>query len=44
MKGVRILLVDDEPEIVRLLTQRLRRQGYEVTPATDSGQALALFQ
>lgn len=44
MKGVRILLVDDEPEIIRLLTRRLRRQGYEVTPATDSGQALALLQ
>jgi len=44
MKGVRILLVDDEPEIVRLITRRLRRKGCEVTPATDSGQALALLQ
>lgn len=44
MKGVRILLVDDEPEIIRLLTRRLRRQGYEVTPETDSGQALARLQ
>ena len=43
MKGARILLVDDEPEIVRLLTRRLRRKGCEVTPATDSGQALALL-
>lgn len=44
MKGVRILLVDDEPEILRLLTRRLRRKGCEVIPATDSGQALALLQ
>lgn len=44
MKGARILLVDDEPEIIRLLTRRLRRIGCEVTPATDSGQALTLLQ
>lgn len=44
MKGARILLVDDEPEILRLLARRLRRQGCEVTPATDSAKALALLQ
>ena len=44
MKGVRILLVDDEPEIIRLLMRRLGRKGCEVTPASDSGQALALLQ
>ncbi|GEM_PF-1460909 len=44
MKGMHILLVDDEPEIIRLLTRRLRRQGHEVAQAADSGQALALLQ
>lgn len=44
MKGARILLVDDEPEILRLLTRRLRRKGCEVTPVPDSGQALAVLQ
>ena len=39
MKVVRILLVDDEEEIRRLLTRRLTRRGYAVTTATDSDQA-----
>ena len=43
MKVVRILLVDDEEEIRRLLTRRLTRRGYAVTTATDSDQALALL-
>lgn len=44
MKGARILLVDDEPEILRLLARRLGRQGCEVTPATDSARALELLR
>lgn len=44
MKNIRILLVDDEPEILRLLTRRLRRKGCEVASASDGGQALALLQ
>ena len=43
MKVVRILLVDDEEEIRRLLARRLSRRGYAVTAATDSDQALALL-
>ncbi|MFN3476976.1 MAG: response regulator [Candidatus Methylomirabilales bacterium] len=44
MTPARILLVDDEEEILRLLTRCLRRQGYQVTTATSSHQALALLQ
>jgi len=43
MTVVRILLVDDEVEIRRLLARRLSRRGYEVTTATGSDQALALL-
>lgn len=44
MKAGRILLVDDEEEILHLLTRRLTRKGYEVTTATDGSKALAAFQ
>jgi CheY-like chemotaxis protein len=44
MKVVRILLVDDEEEIRRLLTRRLTRRGYAVTTATDGSQALAMLE
>ena len=44
MRGARILVVDDEPEILRLVARRLGRKGYEVTTASDSSQALALLQ
>ena len=44
MRGARVLLVDDETEIVRLLTRRLSRLGYGVAAATDGTQALALLQ
>ena len=42
MKAARILLVDDEAEIVRLLTRRLTRLGHQVTGASGSVQALGL--
>ena len=35
----RILIVDDEPEIVRALSLRLRAAGYEVLSAADAIQA-----
>ncbi len=38
-----ILLVDDEPTIIDSLTYSLRREGFEVTTATDGAQALDLF-
>jgi signal transduction histidine kinase len=39
----RLLVVDDDPEIVRLLSRFLRRQGYDVTTAPDGEQALSLL-
>jgi DNA-binding response OmpR family regulator len=38
----RILIVDDEPEIVRGLEDNLRFEGYETLAATDGTQALAV--
>lgn len=39
-----ILVVDDEPPVVKLLTHTLSRIGYTVTGRTDSAEALALFR
>ncbi|MBI4379672.1 MAG: response regulator [candidate division NC10 bacterium] len=44
MTVVRILLVDDEEAIRRLLARRLTRRGYAVTTATDGSQALAMLE
>jgi DNA-binding response OmpR family regulator len=38
----RILIVDDEPEIVRGLEDNLRFEGYQTATATDGHQALAV--
>lgn len=35
-----VLLVDDDPAVLRLLTPWLRKAGYRVTRAEDGGQAL----
>jgi CheY-like chemotaxis protein len=39
----RILVVDDEEAIVALVKMTLERQGYQVTPFTDSEEALRIF-
>jgi CheY-like chemotaxis protein len=44
MTPARILIVDDEPEIVRLLARRLTRRGYHVTQALGGEEALARVQ
>lgn len=36
----RILIVDDEPEIVELLEMRLRKVGYEILTAADGMEGL----
>lgn len=38
--GATILVVDDEPSIVRLVTATLESKGYEVIPAYDGEEAL----
>src|SRR4051812_37269916 len=37
-----ILVVDDDPEIVTLLSTRLAHRGYQVATAADGHEALAL--
>ncbi|MEH0019201.1 MAG: PAS domain S-box protein [Desulfobacter sp.] len=39
----RVLLVDDEPEIISMEIQMLRRLGYRVTASTRSLEALSMF-
>ena len=38
-----ILVVDDEPSLLRLLTRVLERQGYTVLTASDGNQAIDVF-
>ena len=40
----RILVVDDEPDILDVATIRLRHLGYEIIPAVDAEEALAILQ
>jgi DNA-binding NtrC family response regulator len=40
MKKYRILLVDDEPIILKTLGRDLRKEGYEVTPVQNGEEAL----
>lgn len=39
---LKVLVVDDEPENVELLTRRLTRRGFTVLGATSAAEALAL--
>jgi two-component system response regulator GlrR len=42
MKGPsRILIVDDDPEIARMLSKSLARHGYEIDTAASAEEALA---
>src|ERR1700679_799350 len=43
MNGVRILLVDDEAQVVDLLKRYLERLGYQVDARLHPDQALELF-
>lgn len=40
----KILLVDDEPDILALTALRLRRSGYEVIEAIDAEEALVFLE
>lgn len=41
MEHRRVLVVDDEPDIVELLSYNLRKEGFEVSSALDGNEALA---
>jgi len=41
MGDMKILIVDDEPDIVELVAYNLRREGFDVSPAFDGEEALA---
>ena len=41
--GFKILVVDDEPDIVQVVCGRLTREGYEVASALDGEEALTKF-
>src|SRR3989440_5338399 len=43
-KTTRILLVDDEQPVQKLLSYPLEKEGYEVVPALDGQEALASFE
>src|SRR5215475_16050086 len=44
MKGnQRILVVDNEPQILRVLSRSLASEGYEIRVASDGDEALAIF-
>lgn len=40
----RILVVDDEPDIMDVATVRLKHLGYEIIPAIDAEEALAFLE
>jgi two-component system, OmpR family, KDP operon response regulator KdpE len=44
MNGTRILVVDDEPQITRVLRRSLSSKGYEVQIAADGEEAIAVFE
>jgi DNA-binding response OmpR family regulator len=41
-KQASILVVDDDPEIVTMLSTRLGKRGYKITTASDGARALEL--
>lgn len=44
MKNKRILLVDDEAELVEMLTRKAEREGYEVFSASNGKEAMLLLE
>ena len=44
MKAPHILLVDDDPHVVKYLKRALEQNGYTVTATTSSGNALAMVE
>ena len=43
-KSGRILVADDDPAILRLVTTLVEKEGYAVVPARDGGEALRILK
>jgi DNA-binding NtrC family response regulator len=41
--GIRLLLVDDDVNLLELTSQLLFRKGYFITPATEGSEAMAIL-
>lgn len=39
-RSAKVLVVDDDPEILKMLTMRLSKSGYQVTQAADGQEAV----
>ena len=44
LKGIKILIVDDEPNILQFLEMGLRNEGFEVQTCLDGISAISLLQ
>lgn len=44
MKKSRVLLIEDDPQVSKLVTDYLNKNGYEVIPAGDGGEALEVVK
>ena len=44
MSGQKILVVDDDPHVIRSLTFVLKKEGYDVSSATNGEEAMAHFR
>jgi DNA-binding response OmpR family regulator len=44
MNKQKLLIVDDEPDVLKLLGERLAKAGYDVIKASDGKEAIALAQ
>ncbi|MDD5681258.1 MAG: response regulator [Candidatus Omnitrophica bacterium] len=42
--GNKILIIDDEPDLLRITTYRLRKAGYEILTAVNGKEALDLLE
>lgn len=44
MGGTKILVVDDEPDILKILTHRLEKESYKIITAADGEDAISKFE
>lgn len=44
MAKEKIIIVDDDPDIIRLVTENLEKNGYDIRPATTGKEALDLLK